>query len=139
MRTTQFEIPLYKSDVLLIQIESDKESEKAFDILTDFGLVYEESLRTIKENINEGVVNGGETISNFFGHRIAVLFYMHNSPEEMINTYAHEKRHVEDRTLERFSVKDIESAAMLAGFLAEKFMEFGKKTYRKLKRNEKNK
>lgn len=139
MRTTQFEIPLYKVDILLVQAESLKETDTIISTLEDFGVKCDNSLREIKENLNDALVNGGVTFRYLIGKKIAVLFYMFDSPDEMINTYAHEKRHAEDRILDYFSVNDSESAAMLAGFLAEKFMEFGKKTYRKLKRNEKNK
>lgn len=40
--------------------------------------------------------------------------------------YSHEKRHIEDRVLDFFSVNNIESAGLLAGFLGEKFYEFWK-------------
>lgn len=137
MRTIQFDVPLYKVDILLIQAESQKETDTILSSIQEFGVKGDDSLSEIKENLNEGFVNGGATFRYLIGRKVAVLFYMFDSTEEMVNTYAHEKRHVEDRILDYFSVKDSESAAMLAGFLAEKFMEFGAKMYRKLRREEK--
>lgn len=138
MRELRFTVPMYKVDILLIQVESEKDGESVFRVLDDFGVKGDETLNGIRDDIDSGMVNGGVTFRYLVGRKIAVLFYMFDSKEEMVNTYAHEKRHVEDRILDYFSINDSESAAILAGFLAEKFMEFGGKTYRKLKRSEKS-
>ena len=49
-----------------------------------------------------------------------------SSEKNRDNCYSHEKRHIEDRVLEWYSVNDIESAGLLAGFLGEKFADFEK-------------
>ena len=121
-----FKIPLYYVDVTLAQVESVKDAEAVESILRN--------IKTDKEYLDDTVNaikrdcrNGGDTYRNLNLKKVVVIFYKMSSVRERDNCYSHEKRHIEDRVLEWYSVNDIESAGLLAGFLGEKFGEFVRK------------
>ena len=124
MKTLKFKIPLYKVTVDLIQIEdkNDVEPVKAY-----FKKNRIEPIEEVLDNIAKDACDGGETYRLLSKRQMTVLFYQFSSDIEKANIYAHEKRHMEDRILEYFDVNDIESAAILAGYLGEKFYEFDRK------------
>lgn len=124
MKTLKFKIPLYKVTIDLIQIEdkNDIEPVKAY-----FKKNRIEPIEEVLDNIAEEAYDGGETYRLLSKLRMTVVFYRFSSDIEKANSYAHEKRHIEDRILEYFDVNDIESAAILAGYLGEKFYEFDRK------------
>ena len=124
MKTLKFKIPLYKVTVDLIQIEdkNDVEPVKAY-----FNENRIEPIEEVLDNIAKDACDGGETYRLLSKRQMTVLFYQFSSDIEKANIYAHEKRHMEDRILEYFDVNDIESAAILAGYLGEKFYAFDKK------------
>ena len=124
MEKLDFQIPLYKIDVTLVQVES-KEDESAITELLE-SINVEDTECTI-DYIRRGVVNGGDTYRNLECRRIVVIFYLMEDNMSRAEVYSHEKRHIEDRILEFCGVKDIESAGLLAGFLGEKFYEFWNK------------
>lgn len=76
------------------------------------------------DNIIHNYKNGGETFRNLNKCKILVIFYAMENDYERAKVYSHEKRHIEDRLLQWFSVDDIESSALLAGHLGKVFYEF---------------
>ena len=64
----------------------------------------------------------GDCKSNPAHGFVMVSFY--NLSEKIVNVSAHEKRHLEDFILTYLNIKDKETAAYLAGYLAEIFDDF---------------
>lgn len=121
-----FNIPLYYVKVTLVQVEGVEDAAPVEAIL--------KAVKTDKEwieytvgGIKRNCRNGGDTYRNLDLKRVVVIFYRTTSERERSNVYSHEKRHIEDRVLEWYSVNDIEAAGLLAGFLGEKFYEFEKR------------
>ena len=123
MKKMSFTIPLYGVSVTLLQIEGAKD-EKA--VLPYLKLVKadEESKRYMIDGIRNGAVNGGDTYRDLEHKRMIIFFYPMENEEVRAEIYSHEKRHIEDRVLQYFSVDDIESAGLLAGFLGRQFYKF---------------
>lgn len=118
-----FKIPLYYVDVSLIQVESNKDADSVESILKSIK-ADKEYLEDTVNCIKRGCCNGGDTYRNLDLKKMVVIFYKMTHKRERNNCYSHEKRHIEDRILEWYSVNDIESAGLLAGYLGEKFDYF---------------
>lgn len=127
MKRYDFTIPIYDVDVTLIQVERGTENEcrTLRKALRSFGCKKESIDEDVNE-IREGDMNGGATYRNMTARVVVVVFHEFTSEERMVEVYSHEKRHVEDRVLEFFEVKDTESAGLLAGFLGVEFHKFYK-------------
>ena len=123
MKKMEFQLPYYKVDITLLQIESEKDADEVSVLFNSMNI--KDAEYTI-DGIKQGAVNGGDTYRDLNHRRIVVLFYPMEDNVRRAEIYSHEKRHIEDRVLEFFDVNDIESSALLAGFLGEKFYEFWK-------------
>lgn len=121
MKTLKFEIPIYKINVRLVQVEGKDDLDDVMLLLDGNGI---KDVGDVETYIKEERQNGGNSFRYLDKRKIVAVFYPFSSNNEMENVYSHEKRHIEDRVLNYFGVNDIESAAMLAGFLGEKFYEF---------------
>lgn len=121
MRTVRFTIPIYDYDVVYTALEPDDsvEDRVAFVTkeLTDIKTGQQYIDETIKE-IKEESKNGGNHFYNLSNLVSFILIYPHDELGRMKATIAHEKRHLEDRILKHYRVKDIESAGLLSGYLA---------------------
>lgn len=128
MKKYEFQLPYYKVDVTLLQVEGKKDENYVAQLLKSIDA---EDTEYTLEGIRRGAVNGGDTYRDLNNKRMAVLFYPMEDNIHRAEIYSHEKRHIEDRVLEFFGVNDIESAGLLAGFLGEKFYEFWNKVTKK--------
>ena len=126
MKKLDFQIPLYKVDVTLVQVESKKDESTVTELLKSID-AEDEDIECTANYIKRGVVNGGDTYRNFERKCIIVVFYLMEDNMSRAEVYSHEKRHIEDRILKFYGVDDIESAGLLAGFLGERFYEFWNK------------
>jgi len=115
----RFKIPLYNYNILFIEIEHEKDSESLLRWLK-IASISKEDTEDIINNVSKGVHDGGMAFTNIRKRQGTIFLYKQTSVKEKTNTLSHEKRHLEDRILEEYSIQDIESAAMLSGFLAEK-------------------
>ena len=123
MITMSFHVPIYNIDVKLVQLESTKDIEK-LESLNKWIKFPPEEFTDIKECLKKGYVNGGDTWRNLNARKILIDFFPFTSKTIKTEVFYHEKRHLEDRILEHAEVHDIESAALLAGFLGVKFEKF---------------
>ena len=121
MKEFKFNIPIYDVDVLIVQIESPEDKEKVKKICEEKNINFTEEFENA---ILRGVVNGGDTYRDLNNRNIVMFLYPFDNAKKRANVLNHEKRHIEDRVLSYFNVDDIESAALLAGFLGEKLCEF---------------
>lgn len=126
MKSFSFEVPIYNVHIDLIQVESKNDSKDVLRFMRAIKCTGQ-FIEEVKDYIERGAINGGETYRNIDLKKILIIFTPFSSETRREEVYAHEKRHVEDRILEWFNVDDIESAGLLAGFLACKFYEFKKK------------
>lgn len=123
MKRVCFKVPLYDFDVILLQVESDKDKSAAKKEMKRLGCT-EKEIDEELESVTKGEYNGATTWRNFAYKLILVIFHKFSSQRCIDNVFGHEKRHVEDRILEWANVNDIEGSAFLAGFLSEKFNKF---------------
>ena len=123
MKKMEFQLPYYKVDITLLQIESENDADEVTTLLKSMDA---EDIEYTLDGIRRGAVNGGDTYRDLNNKRMVVLFYPMEDNTHRAEIYSHEKRHIEDRVLDFFGVNDIESAGLLAGFLGEKFYEFWK-------------
>lgn len=123
MKKLHFKIPLYEVNVTLVQSEGKSDTDAIKKILMA-NHVKKEYIEDIVDGVARGGCNGGETFRDFRYKRMLVFFYPFENDRRRAETYSHEKRHIEDRVLEYFSVDDIESAGLLAGFLGGMFYKF---------------
>lgn len=127
MIKTKFHVPIYDIDITMVQIENSNDKEPIRKLLNSIK-AREEDVQTTLDNIENESTNGGDTYRCLEARRITVVFFPFTNSDERINIFDHEKRHVEDRILEYFSVQDNESAALLAGYLGVQFRKFEKLT-----------
>lgn len=125
MKKMQFKVPLYDVTVRLYQVEGKEDAPAVRNVLRSLGCS-NETKEEIVGGIERDAVDGGETLRNMRKRLIVLVFYRCSSEDERAEVYAHEKRYVEDRILEYFGVKDIESAGLLAGWLGVRFRKFGR-------------
>ena len=123
MKKLRFRIPLYKVDVTLVQSENRTETNEVRKVLKR-NHITNDSVEDIASAVGRGACNGGETFRDLRYKRMFVFFYPFDNDITRAEIYSHEKRHIEDRVLEFFGVKDIESAGLLAGYLGEQFYKF---------------
>lgn len=125
MKKMRFELPYYRVWLTLIQVEGKEDAGAVGRYLKSVG-ADKENIDEITDAISRGACNGGEAFRDLRNRRMLVIFYTFENEEVKVETYAHEKRHVEDRVLQYFGVDDIESAGLLAGYLGVVFHNFGK-------------
>jgi len=121
MKTFKFTVPFYKVEVVLIQVEGSQDIDEVRECCRKYNI---DDAEQIEQYVSNGVKDGGDTFRDLGRRQMVVFFYPFSDEQERANTYSHEKRHVEDRLLEYYNVHDIESAAMLAGFIGEQFWIF---------------
>jgi hypothetical protein len=121
MKIVRFTIPLYEYDVVYVEIDEndpiDRQIAFVTEELTNMKTDKQYLDETIQE-IKEEYKNGGNHFYNLSKSVSFIMIYPHDNPERMKATIAHEKRHMEDRILKHYRVKDIESAGLLSGYLA---------------------
>lgn len=117
-------IPIYNVNLTLIQVISSDDAERIKDIMLSSGITEQEYIDYTINGIKNNAEDGGETYRNLSKKEILCIFYKISDEETKDEIYAHEKRHVEDRLLEFFEIDDLESAALLAGYLGRLFYRF---------------
>lgn len=127
MIKSKFHIPIYDIDITMVQIENSNDKKPIEKLLNSVAVNEEDKQKTLDDVENESV-NGGDAYRCLGARKMLIIFFPFTNNDEKINTFDHEKRHIEDRILEHFNVQDNESAALLAGYLAVQFRKFEKLT-----------
>lgn len=123
MKKRCFKVPIYDVELTLVQVEKKSDEGHVVSLLKAHD-VAQEHIEGVMDNIEKGHMDGGVTFHDLPARVILVVFYPFTSLRWESNIYSHEKRHCEDRILEFFSVEDIESGGLLAGYLGELFDSF---------------
>jgi len=126
MRIRKFKLPIYTYDIQFIEVESSKDLKKVTKIIKILR-VDKMCYKRITDSIKRGLINGGECIWDHPHKRGAIILYEHTSNKERMITLGHEKRHLEDRILQLYSVSDCEATALLSGYLTQKLFKKWKK------------
>ena len=118
MKKIKFTIPIYDWDVVFIKYLSDKDSDD-----------YKKELKKVNVNIEDiksdievfGSTKGsGRCYTNKSLRKCIVIVSKCSSEKQYRNTLRHEVRHLEDDILKYCGVDDMEAAAYLSGYIAEK-------------------
>lgn len=81
-------------------------------------------LDSIKNNLNNACVNTGFTYSNYYENSSILVIHKASSIGEFINTFEHEKNHLEMHICEALDINPYsEEAAHLSGLLAQVILE----------------
>lgn len=115
-------IPIYKYDIVLVQISKEdiQDEEKVNNLQLYLEQYFPQTY--ITDTIETAKRGTEEAITRSNGSLSVCIFY--NVKERKAELYGHEKRHVEDRILRLCGVKDIEAAGYLAGYLSTVFDDF---------------
>ena len=113
----EFKIDIYHWTVVVIM--ADDTDKKAFrKIRKKVGIskkIWKDSLNTLMNNNN-----AGEHLYDL-GKRHSVIIVMNpSSKAQLAMLLSHELRHCEDRILLHLAIKDVQAAAFLSGYIAEK-------------------
>jgi len=123
MKKKIFNIPIYEVKLTLIQVEGKDDFSMLKRTLEKEGIPNED-INNTRSIVEKEMVDGGDTWYDLNKRSIAVVFYPFSTERNKVEIYCHEKRHVEDRILQYFRVDDIESSALLAGYLGKIFYDF---------------
>jgi len=125
MKKLKFNIDIYKWNVTLLIIESEKDCDSVDKILSPFAVdpdYKNEILSDIKDNVKDG---GLHLHKNSARKSIIILNEMTSLQMAEI-ILSHEKRHLEDAILQTCNIDDKEAAAYLAGHITEKILQYQK-------------
>ena len=111
---------MFYFDVTLLQVESKDEAKQVEKYCINFGMEAAD-IEYVKDNVERDCEDGGYTFRNFRFKKLLVIFYRMSSSKIRENIWSHEKRHIEDRILQFLNIDDIETSAILAGYLGEQF------------------
>ena len=111
---------MFYFDVTLLQVETKDDSKQVEKACKAFGMESDD-IESVKDNVERDCEDGGDTFRNFRFKKMLVIFYRMSSIKMRENIWSHEKRHIEDRILQFLNIDDIETSAILAGYLGEQF------------------
>lgn len=120
-----FIVPLYKTDVTVIQIEPT-DTFQSFKKILPKGL-NQLNIEEIEDCVNNYYDNwnGGWVMSNNTINSAIIIFTGFKNRNDKQEVIAHEKRHLEDKIAAHTGIKDdSEAVAYLAGWLDEQFIFF---------------
>jgi len=122
MKKININIPIF--DWQLRVLDTTKDDLKV-DILKALSWISpdQETLESINHSLETKAYDGGLHLWNIPQRRSLVLLYPYSSWEMRVNILAHEKRHVEDRILSSLYIDDVETAAYLSGYIAQKLIK----------------
>lgn len=120
MKVKKFTIPMYDFAVTVIEVKDGDNIKKVLKAC-EFKKG-EDYYKEVKDSLDAGYHNGGHFFYDFRKRRGLILLYHQTSKKRRLDCIGHEKRHLEDRLLNYYNVKDDEAAAMLAGYLTKKIL-----------------
>lgn len=116
MKIKKFKIDVYDWDVTFIETKSEMDFERVKKELVKFK-IKKDDIEYVREQMKRK--NGGEHFYQKERRESLVILYPMSSARMRMEVICHEKRHVEDRLLQRCCIDDVEAAAYIAGFLGK--------------------
>ena len=118
-----FKIKKYNWSIVIYYTVNDEESKEIIDKLEDLHC-NSKTLESIKRNLEDAKVDTGFAYSSYNKQYSIVVIHKASSIGEFINTFEHEKNHLEMHICEALDINPYsEEAAHLSGDLAQLILE----------------
>lgn len=110
-------------DITIYYTVDDSQREEIISKLSEMNCD-QETMESIKRNLEKASLDTGFTYSNFIGRCSIVVIHKASSVGEFINTFEHEKNHLEMHICEALDINPYsEKAAHMSGDLAQLILE----------------
>lgn len=118
-----FKIKKYNWSIVIYYTVNDEESKEIIDKLEDLHCD-SKTLESIKRNLEDAKVDTGFAYSSYNKQYSIVVIHKASSIGEFINTFEHEKNHLEMHICEALDINPYsEEAAHMSGNLAQLILE----------------
>ena len=118
-----FKIKKYNWSIVIYYTVNDEESKEIIDKLEDL-YCNSKTLESIKRNLEDAKVDTGFAYSSYNKQYSIVVIHKASSIGEFINTFEHEKNHLEMHICEALDINPYsEEAAHMSGNLAQLILE----------------
>ena len=118
-----FKIKKYNWSIIIYYTVNDEESKEIIDKLEDLHC-NSKTLESIKRNLEDAKVDTGFAYSSYNKQYSIVVIHKASSIGEFINTFEHEKNHLEMHICEALDINPYsEEAAHMSGNLAQLILE----------------
>ena len=118
-----FKIPVYNWNVVIYYIINDEEKQEIKDMLEGVECS-KDTCASIIANIDEAMENTGFVYSDYNRHYSVIVIHKASNVGEFINTFEHEKNHLEMHICESYDINPYsEEAAHLSGNIAQLIIE----------------
>ena len=118
-----FKIKKYNWSIVIYYTVNDEESKEIIDRLEDLHC-NSKTLESIKRNLEDAKVDTGFAYSSYNKQYSIVVIHKASSIGEFINTFEHEKNHLEMHICEALDINPYsEEAAHMSGNLAQLILE----------------
>lgn len=118
-----FKFDKYNWTIIIYYTTNNEEKQEIIDILEGYNCV-DSTLESIKINLNNATLDTGFTYSSYSKQCSIIVIHRASSIGEFINTFEHEKNHLEMHMCEALDINPYsEKAAHLSGDLAQLILE----------------
>lgn len=118
-----FKIKKYNWSIVIYYTVNDEESKEIIDKLEDLHC-NSKTLESIKRNLEDAKIDTGFAYSSYNKQYSIVVIHKASSIGEFINTFEHEKNHLEMHICEALDINPYsEEAAHMSGNLAQLILE----------------
>lgn len=119
----QFKIRKYNWDVVIYYTICDDQKAAVIHTLEKMDCT-EKTMQSIKINLEKSSPDTGFTYSNYHQQKSLIVIHKASSIGEFLNTFEHEKNHLEMHICEALDINPYsEEAAILSGELAQQILE----------------
>lgn len=119
----QFKVNRYDWCVTIYYTIDDKQKSEVIECLEKMGCD-RKTLESIKSNLERAALDTGFTYSNFEQQKSILVVHKASSIGEFLNTFEHEKNHLEMHICEALDINPYsEEAAHFSGDLAQQILE----------------
>lgn len=116
-----FKINKYNWNVIIYYTVNDVEKKEIIDML---GSINEKTLNSIKSNLTKAELDTGFAYSDYDRQYSVIVIHKASSIGEFVNTFEHEKNHLEMHICEALDINPYsEEAAHMSGDLAQLILE----------------
>lgn len=118
-----FKFDKYNWTIIIYYTTNNEEKQEIIDMLEGYNCV-DSTLESIKINLNNATLDTGFTYSSYSKQYSIIVIHRASSIGEFINTFEHEKNHLEMHICEALDINPYsEKAAHLSGDLAQLILE----------------
>lgn len=118
-----FKVKNYNWNVIIYYSVNDEEKKEIIEMLESLNCNLN-TLESIKKNLNKSELDTGFTYSNYSKYLSIIVIHKASNIGEFINTFEHEKNHLEMHICEALDINPYsEEAAHLSGDLAQLIIE----------------